>query len=65
MGDCKEIKFGNRLLLLNGLLAGSLEFFRDNRSNILVWGADRAIPSYFGGTPPTINKGKYILRVMN
>lgn len=54
----KKLNLGIDYSFLNGLLAGSLEFFRDNRSNILVWGADRAIPSYFGGTPPTINKGK-------
>ena len=41
-----------------GLMAGSVEFFRDTRSNIFVFGSDRSIPSYFGGTPPSINKGK-------
>ena len=35
-----------------------MEFFRDVRSNIFVYGGDRSIPSYFGGTPPSVNKGK-------
>ena len=43
---------------LEGLFAGSVEFFRDVRSNIFVYGGDRSIPSYFGGTPPSVNKGK-------
>ena len=38
---------------LEGLFAGSVEFFRDVRSNIFVYGGDRSIPSYFGGTPPS------------
>ncbi|MFA6811620.1 MAG: TonB-dependent receptor [Bacteroidaceae bacterium] len=54
----KKFNFGVDYSFLNGLLAGTVEIFEDNRSNILVWGSDRAIPSYFGGTPPTINKGK-------
>lgn len=29
-----------------GLMAGSVEFFRDTRSNIFVFGSDRSIPSY-------------------
>ena len=41
-----------------GLLAGSLEFFWEKRSDILVAGGDRAVPSYFGSTAPTANLGK-------
>lgn len=43
---------------LGGLLAGSLEFFWEKRSDILVKGNDRSIPSYFGGSAPTANIGR-------
>lgn len=54
----KKLNLGVDYSFLDGLFAGSLEFFRDTRSNIFVFGGDRSIPSYFGGTPPSINKGK-------
>lgn len=40
------------------LLAGSVDVFRDHRSDILVWGDDRSVPSYVGITPPTSNMGE-------
>lgn len=43
---------------LDGMLAGSAEFFKDKRKDILVRGVDRAVPSYLGVVPSTINKGK-------
>ena len=42
----------------NGLVAGSVDFFRDNRRDILINGNDRSVPSYFGATPATANLGK-------
>ncbi|HBX87041.1 MAG TPA: SusC/RagA family TonB-linked outer membrane protein [Marinilabiliaceae bacterium] len=42
----------------NGALAGSLDYFTENRTNILLAGRDRAIPSYFGATPPRTNMGE-------
>lgn len=36
--------------MFDGLFAGTVEIFRDRRSDILVSGSDRATPSYFGGT---------------
>lgn len=44
--------------LFGGLIAGSAEFFRENRSDILVSGNKRSVPSYFGTTAPTANLGK-------
>jgi len=38
------------------LISGSVDFFQDDRSNILT--ATRAVPTYFGATPPTFNVGK-------
>ena len=54
----KKLNIGIDYSFLEGVFAGSLEFFRDERSNIFVYGGDRSIPSYFGGTPPSVNKGK-------
>ena len=41
-----------------GVLAGSLDYFEESRTDILLAGGDRAIPSYFGATPPRINMGE-------
>ena len=54
----EKMNLGIDYSFFEGLMAGSVEFFRDTRSNIFVFGSDRSIPSYFGGTPPSINKGK-------
>ncbi|PJJ80026.1 TonB-linked SusC/RagA family outer membrane protein [Mucilaginibacter auburnensis] len=43
---------------LNGLVEGNLDVFRDIRSNIIIAGADRAIPKYFGQSAPNANLGK-------
>lgn len=43
---------------LNGLVSGSVDIFNDDRTDILVSGGSRAIPSYFGVTPPTANIGR-------
>lgn len=42
----------------NGVLAGSVDFFRENRTDILLEGAKRSVPSYFGVTAPTANLGE-------
>lgn len=39
------------------LLSGSVDFFQDDRSDILT-GTSRAVPSYYGAQPPTFNVGK-------
>ena len=44
--------------MFKGLIAGSLEFFQDDRKDILVDGASRSVPAYYGGTPPTVNLGR-------
>lgn len=54
----KKFNGGIDYAFLNGLFAGSLEYFVDNRVDILINGNDRAVPSYYGTTPPTANLGK-------
>ena len=44
--------------LFKGLIAGTLEFFQDDRTDILVNGGERSVPAYYGGTPPTVNLGR-------
>ncbi len=43
---------------LGGLFTGALEFFQENRSDILIAGGSRSVPSYFGVDAPTMNYGK-------
>ena len=54
----KKFNFGIDYGLFGGLFAGAIEIFKDKRSDILVMGSDRAIPSYFGQTAPTANLGE-------
>jgi TonB-linked SusC/RagA family outer membrane protein len=42
----------------NGLIEGSVDFFRDDRNDILMAGGDRAVPSYFGMPAPAANLGR-------
>ncbi|WP_205195350.1 SusC/RagA family TonB-linked outer membrane protein [Chitinophaga sp. Cy-1792] len=44
--------------VLNGLFTGKVDFFRDLRSEILLAGSSRSIPSYYGTTAPVANLGK-------
>ncbi|MFA9390353.1 MAG: SusC/RagA family TonB-linked outer membrane protein [Prolixibacteraceae bacterium] len=53
-----KTNIGADFSILEGLVAGSVDFFSDYRTDILLNGADRAVPSYFGGTPAIGNIGK-------
>ena len=50
--------FGIDYSFLDGILAGSLDFFWENRKDILVAGSSRAVPTYYGTTAPTANLGR-------
>ena len=54
----RKMNLGIDFSFLNGMLAGTVELFKDKRDDILINGGDRAMPSYFGQTPPTANLGK-------
>ena len=44
---------------LGGMLAGSFDWFRDDRYDIFISGRDRTVPSFYGAAKtPDINKGK-------
>ena len=53
-----KLNVGVDYSILKGLFAGTLEFFQDDRTDILVNGSDRSVPAYYGGTPPTVNLGR-------
>ena len=45
--------------LLGGLLAGSFDYFTDDRKDIFISGGDRTVPSYYGAAKtPDVNQGK-------
>jgi TonB-linked SusC/RagA family outer membrane protein len=44
--------------LFKGFIEGSVDVYRDRRKDILLNGVERAVPSYFGGTPPVANLGR-------
>jgi TonB-linked SusC/RagA family outer membrane protein len=54
----RKLNIGADYSLFDGLLAGSVEVFHDNRFDILVGGSSRSVPSYFGTTAATANLGR-------
>jgi len=44
--------------LFKGLISGKADLFWDHRTNILLQGGARAIPSYFGTAAPVVNQGE-------
>jgi TonB-linked SusC/RagA family outer membrane protein len=53
-----KMNFGGDFAIFEGLVSGSLDIFRNTRSDILINGIDRAIPSFYGMTAPWANLGK-------
>jgi len=43
--------------IFKNLFSGSVDVFNDYRSNIILDGTSRAVPSYLGFTPPKVNVG--------
>ena len=56
----RKFNLGVDYSFFNGLVAGSVEFFKDKRTDVLIKGSERAMPSYFGGITqaPWANLGK-------
>ncbi len=48
--------------LFRGLIEGSVEVYRDYRTDVLITGNQRAVPGYFGGTPPPANLGETVVK---
>lgn len=49
--------FGVDFSFFDKLFSGSVDFFNDYRTNIILNGNERAVPSYFGFAPPAVNTG--------
>ncbi len=49
---------GFEMAVLKNLLSANVEYFNEDRTDILLDGASRVVPVYFGGTPPTANVGR-------
>lgn len=54
----RKFNFGIDYSFLQGLLAGSVEIFRDKRYDVLLNGKDRSTPAYFGFDVPVTNLGE-------
>ncbi len=54
----KKTNLGVDFAFLNGLIAGNFDYFQDRRTDILINGNSRAVPSYFGAVAPVANLGE-------
>lgn len=54
----QKTNFGVDYSFFNNLIAGSFDYFEDKRTDILITGDNRAIPSYFGAKAPVANLGR-------
>jgi TonB-linked SusC/RagA family outer membrane protein len=50
--------YGIEAGLFNNLISFTAEIFNENRTDILLAGGSRAVPNYFGATPPPANVGR-------
>ncbi|MGW1454877.1 SusC/RagA family TonB-linked outer membrane protein [Salegentibacter agarivorans] len=53
----KKTNIGVDFGFFDGFIQGSFDYFIDERTDILINGGDRAIPSYFGTEAPVANLG--------
>lgn len=54
----RKFNLGIDYSFLGGLFAGTVEVFRDRRTDIIVTGDSRSVPPYFGMTAPAANLGE-------
>lgn len=54
----KKTNFGVDFELFKGFVTGTFDYFKDERSDILISGDRRAIPSYYGAQAPVANLGR-------
>jgi TonB-linked SusC/RagA family outer membrane protein len=60
--NVEKANIGLDYTLFRGLIEGSFEVYRDHRTDVLIPGNQRAVPVYFGGTPPPANLGETIVK---
>jgi len=49
--------YGLEIGILNDMISVNYDYFTEDRTDILLAGSSRAVPSYFGGTVPPANLG--------
>ncbi len=54
----QKANYGADFSFFGGIVSGSVDIFNNYRTDILVNGSNRAIPSFFGLTPPWANLGR-------
>ncbi|SFF17395.1 TonB-linked outer membrane protein, SusC/RagA family [Spirosoma endophyticum] len=54
----RKHNYGAEIGLFNDLIQMNFDYFTENRTDIIITGASRAIPPYFGATPPSANLGQ-------
>jgi TonB-linked SusC/RagA family outer membrane protein len=60
--NVEKANIGLDYTLFRGLIEGSFEVYRDHRTDVLIPGNQRAVPVYFGGTPPPDNLGETVVK---
>jgi TonB-linked SusC/RagA family outer membrane protein len=48
--------------IFRGLFEGTVELYKDHRTDVLINGNQRAVPAYYGGTPPISNLGETVVK---
>ncbi|GAB2801002.1 TonB-dependent receptor [Rhabdobacter roseus] len=54
----RKTNYGAEIGLFKDLVSINFDYFTDNRTDIIISGTSRAIPPYFGATPPAANLGQ-------
>jgi TonB-linked SusC/RagA family outer membrane protein len=54
----KKSNYGLETGFLNNLITINFDYYTENRTDIIIAGSERAIPPFFGATPPAANLGK-------
>jgi len=53
-----KYNIGAEIGLFNNLVSAEFDYYGEERSNILIPGSQRAVPEWFGATPPAFNRGR-------
>ena len=57
-----KYNLGAEIALFNNLITAELDYFAENRDDILIPGTQRSVPDWFGTAPPDFNGGKVEVR---
>tara|TARA_R110002051_G_scaffold95649_1_gene165612 strand:- start:61912 stop:65055 length:3144 start_codon:yes stop_codon:yes gene_type:complete len=57
-----KYNIGAEIGLFNNKISAELDYFGEDRDNILIPGSQRAVPDWFGATPPAFNGGQVEVR---